>query len=458
MKDRKFSIIQTVITAGLAACTVGAAWAGPHPRIIGGTDSTAGEFPFMAALVQPASANSLYLRDYQAHFCGGTVIGARWVLTAAHCVEGLRNEDVQIITGVTTLADEAPFATRVNVSAILPHPLYDDDKIANDVALLYLATPVATSASFSVDDGTSAATLTDGADLTAIGWGITNQNIISDPNDDQFLPTLQKTVLDFVPFNRCNSTTFYNGRLHTSALCAGFSSGTARDTCFGDSGGPLMLPAGGGGWRQVGVTSYGATGTCALSTEPGVYVNIGRYTGFVTGAQTQPDIRAGISTVMGSVDGIKVRTRVVASNSSPVNAATGTTLSVVIDGDIGITEDTAFAACTKNTTGVTSSKRTTYTCNLGTVAANSSSNREISLELYGSGVHTVSATVSNAAGDYYLPNNNALRNYSPGSLANLTTDESGALAPFAALALLLLALRRHAPHHSLRLRQFLRIG
>lgn len=448
--------ILPALAAG-ALCAV--AQAGPVPRIIGGTDAAAGEFPFMAALVQPATAGPGLDSDYQAQFCGGTVVGARWVLTAAHCVDGMSGNDVQVIAGSAFLADAPPYATRTNVAAVLPHPLYDEDRIANDVALLYLATPVATSSLFSIDDGTAVAALADGADLTAIGWGVTNQNVLSDPSDDDFRQALQKTVLDFVPFTRCNSSVFYGGTLHASALCAGYASGAPRDTCFGDSGGPLMLAQSGGRWRQLGLTSYGATYACARTSEPGVYVNLGRYNGFILGAQTQPDLRANLATVSGSIDGILVRARVVTSNGSPVNAAAGSVLTLVVGGDTGISDDADFAGCGKVSAGTGTARTTTYTCTLGTVAANSSSRRELGLELYGDGAHRVTATVSTTSGDYYQPNNSALRDYTPGALLPEPEDEGGALPALALVSLFLLALRRrHAPHHSLRLRQLLRLG
>jgi len=445
-------------TALVMTLLAGHAAAAPVPRIIGGDDAGNGEFPFMAALVQPASKSARFQRDYQAQFCGGTVVGTRWVLTAAHCVEGMDNGDLQVITGVTTLADAAPFATRTNVAGIFPHPLYDEDKIANDIAMLYLATPVATAPGFAIDDGSALATLSDGADLTAIGWGITNQNVLTDRDDDETMPTLQKAVLDFVSFARCDSPAYYGGTLHRSALCAGWDSGPRRDSCFGDSGGPLLLPTA-GGWRQLGVTSYGATYECAAAGQPAVYVNVGQYTGFVNGIQAQPDLRTTVQTV--SIDGIRARARVGISNASPANAASALVLTVQVAGDNNITDDSALAGCSQATTGTLAAKRTTYTCNIATLAANSGVFRELGLELYGSDATRISASVTSASGDYYAPNNNTFQDLHARPVSAGGTAAAGNLTPSALLLLLLLALpglRRHAPHHSLRLRQLLRIG
>lgn len=60
-------------------------------------------------------------------------------------------------------------------------------------------------------------------------------------------------------------------------LCAGFEAG-GKDTCHGDSGGPLMLPQQKDGkfnFYQIGVVSYGIG--CGRSNIPGIYANVQHY-------------------------------------------------------------------------------------------------------------------------------------------------------------------------------------
>ena len=49
-------------------------------RIVGGSIATANQFPHQAALLINYSTGEF--------FCGGSIIGQKLILTAAHCVEG----------------------------------------------------------------------------------------------------------------------------------------------------------------------------------------------------------------------------------------------------------------------------------------------------------------------------------------------------------------------------------
>eukprot|EP01025_Chloroclados_australasicus_P046603 TRINITY_DN513_c0_g2_i1.p2 TRINITY_DN513_c0_g2~~TRINITY_DN513_c0_g2_i1.p2 ORF type:complete len:155 (+),score=7.21 TRINITY_DN513_c0_g2_i1:226-690(+) len=55
----------------------------PLPKLIGGVNASWGEFPFMVSLQEPHGNDEL---SYLQHFCAGTLINRKLILTAAHCI------------------------------------------------------------------------------------------------------------------------------------------------------------------------------------------------------------------------------------------------------------------------------------------------------------------------------------------------------------------------------------
>ena len=51
------------------------------PRVVGGFEAQYGAYPWTASLRKSSGFGGGY-----SHWCGGTVINDRWILTAAHCV------------------------------------------------------------------------------------------------------------------------------------------------------------------------------------------------------------------------------------------------------------------------------------------------------------------------------------------------------------------------------------
>lgn len=70
-------------------------------------------------------------------FCSGTLVTPDWVLTAAHCLQGVT--DVVVLFG-DDLANDG-YTDLVEAADIHPHPGFDADDLANDVGLVRLADP-----------------------------------------------------------------------------------------------------------------------------------------------------------------------------------------------------------------------------------------------------------------------------------------------------------------------------
>ena len=220
------------------------------PKIVGGSEAAPGTHPFQVGIVAKRIRNNT-----RAHFCGGTLVADRFVVTAAHCVEDVVNafDDIQVLVGTQRLNRGG---RRIGVAEALMHPLYDD-WLDYDVAVLRLTTPVTgiPFASLAATEPTSAGTL-----LRSSGWGRTAYR---GPKSVRLL----QVDLPFVPTveGSCSNNSDITPRM----ICAGE---TGKDTCGGDSGGPLTISRGAGYTELVGIVSFG-TG-CGWEGYPGVYSNV----------------------------------------------------------------------------------------------------------------------------------------------------------------------------------------
>ena len=181
------------------------------------------------------------------------------MLTAAHCVTAdgsasPRKRALDVVAGRLRL--RAP-AARVHVVDVRIHPGFNPGTLANDLALLELAHPVAGSAR--LDDGSAAAV---GSTALALGWGSTTPSAAGD-----FPDAMRQTAIGVEPDSACTQV-YGDGYDAATMLCAGVPQG-GRDTCQGDSGGPLVAGAPGNG-VVIGFTSFG--GTCGQPGAPGAYV------------------------------------------------------------------------------------------------------------------------------------------------------------------------------------------
>jgi secreted trypsin-like serine protease len=234
-------------------------------RIVGGTVAPNHAYPWMVALET---------RDgFQ--FCGGTLITATKVLTAAHCSNLVSNPRVRVGSNLLTRGQ------LFSVTSQKAHPKFTFLTIAidYDVAVWTLATPVTLSDKVNLVELPAACTdlkcitglAEPGATVRTIGWGNLTEGGTA-PNN------LRQVDVPLIANATCNTSAAYDGEITSRMICAGFAAG-GKDSCQGDSGGPLFgyLPAARSG-LQTGIVSSGDG--CARPDKYGIYTRI-----------SNPDIR-----------------------------------------------------------------------------------------------------------------------------------------------------------------------
>ena len=255
--SRRVAAALLAVTAVLATPAAASAVVAREVKVLGGTNVAPGQFPWMAALVDAGAKRAI-----DGMYCGGSVLAPRVVLTAAHCLPGVREPELDVVVGRTRMSRESD-GERVDVSKILRHPGYDATEQRNDLALLQLARPVAATP-LALPGATEPQLAAPGTRVVTAGWGTTSEG--GDASDD-----LQFVRLTVRSDARCDKQ--YGDVDAGTQVCAS-SSRAGEDSCQGDSGGPLFAGEGPDA-RILGIVSYGFG--CGRAGVPGVYTRVGGF-------------------------------------------------------------------------------------------------------------------------------------------------------------------------------------
>ncbi|EHJ9988126.1 TPA: serine protease [Vibrio parahaemolyticus] len=228
-------------------------------RIIGGEPANTSDWKFIASLVRKGQPTSI------GHFCGGSFLGGKYVLTAAHCVEGLNADDLDIVLGLYDQNRESQ-AQRIAVNNIYSHTAYNSHTTNNDIALIELEHSV-DSATIDLATPEVLDSVRVGDKLHVAGWGNTSTT-------DRVYPTvLQQVDLEYVDRATCQNLSGNYSNVSDDGICAGYYWG-GKDSCQGDSGGPLIVDYNGID-KLLGVVSWGDG--CAQPNAYGVYANVAHF-------------------------------------------------------------------------------------------------------------------------------------------------------------------------------------
>merc|ERR1712013_164518 len=292
---------------------------GTVSRVIGGVDTTPGMFPFTALLGYPVRQRKWNQRkrdweilDTTLFKCGGTLINQWYVLTAGHCQGSSKQSQISLVRlGEWEVARDRDCTTdgfclnavqdfEITPELVTVHPDYKKElyNVVNDIALVKLPRPAVLNSGVQIvclplnlAEAARQLNIPDMRDgLTGtvpvvVGWGYTEYDPWAVKQQGDFKSAnvaskvQQRLGVPVLTSSECEkfSTNF---QPEDSQICAGGEQD--KDSCRGDSGGPLYLAKvgqlglptmdGSEPLYLIGIVSFGSR-SCG-SGKPGVYTRV----------------------------------------------------------------------------------------------------------------------------------------------------------------------------------------
>ena len=276
---------------------------------------TSSVYPFQVSLLAAVVPGG---QETDGHFCGGSLIAATWVLTAAHCVTSNKEVVAPKLIDVYAGSNDFSDGDRISVKTIVRHPSFVPDYFENDVALLQLAREPDLKLRLNnrigevntVDLRNETVIMKPGTPAKILGWGVTeetdfsrrlhvasveiidraqcNRNILQKRARDleNALGDIARSFkIDHSGLKDVENAILRNaGPLVSDGMfCAGDpgapASARVADACQGDSGGPIFVSSKNGGYVQVGIISWGEG--CGLPKLYGVYTRLAKYADWI---------------------------------------------------------------------------------------------------------------------------------------------------------------------------------
>lgn len=242
-------------------------------KIVGGDTVDIYEYPWQVALQWKYDTGP-------SQFCAGSIINESWVVTATHCTDGRAPSKLQIAAGITNVWDRN--GQERDIEYKVEHPEYT--YLDHDIALLRLAAPLDLSApnvsaipivtqELAIQGFTDAGML-----ATVSGWGTLGE-------DGPWTDLLHAVNVTLVTDEEVEAVW---GDVTDTEIGAGNMYGEYGDSCYADSGGPLVVPDGSGGKLLAGIVSYGRG--CANQGWPGMYARVSYFAKWIKEHVNNPSV------------------------------------------------------------------------------------------------------------------------------------------------------------------------
>ncbi|KAK4883234.1 hypothetical protein RN001_006553 [Aquatica leii] len=216
-------------------------------RLIGGTQTEDGEFPYQVSIKLSGE-----------HICGGSILNAKNVLTAAHCVYEEKASSLTMDVGSNHVSYGG---TSYNVKFFICHADFNPNYFTHDISLVKPSRPI--EFTFKVQPiALNTQYVPSDIDCLTIGWGSIN-------SAEETSDNLQIIRLKTFDTNRCKwQHSFWTiQKVSDANICTYTKYG--EGACHGDSGGPLIQNK-----LQIGIVSWG--NPCGINF-PDVFTRVSSY-------------------------------------------------------------------------------------------------------------------------------------------------------------------------------------